>query len=150
MRIIKTPSRKVVRMNNLTSGVWNYLCFLEGCSLFSLFFFNFTEVQLIYNIVLISTVQQIDSAIQIYTFPYSFPLWFIPGYWIQFPVLCSRTILFIHPIYIKKSLHLLIPNCYSFPPPALLATTSLFFMSVSLFLFCTYIHLCCILDSTYK
>ena len=46
----------------------------------------------------------------------------------------SRT-LFIHPIY--TSLHLLIPNSQSFPRslPSPLGTTSLFFMSVSLFLF---------------
>ena len=36
----------------------------------------------------------------------SFPLWFITRYWIEFPVLYSRTLLFIHPIY--NSLHLLI------------------------------------------
>ena len=29
-------------------------------------------------------------------FLYSFPLWFIPGYWIEFSVLYSRTSLFIH------------------------------------------------------
>ena len=63
-------------------------------------------------------------------FLYSFLLWFIPGDWIQFPVLYSRTLLFIHPIY--TSLHLLIPDSHSVPPPALspLATTSLLAMSV--------------------
>ena len=59
------------------------------------------------------------------------------------------TLLFAHPIY--NSLHLLIPNYQSFlPPPSSLATTSLFSMSVSQFLFCRYVHLCHILDSTYK
>ena len=49
-------------------------------------------------------------------FSYSFPLWFITGYWIQFALLSSRT-LFIHSMY--NSLHLLIPNSHSitlFPP----------------------------------
>ena len=36
------------------------------------------------------------------------------------------------------------------PHPFLLATTSVCFLSVSLFLFHRYIHLCLILDSTYK
>ena len=57
------------------------------------------------------------------------------GYWMYFHVLYSRT-LFIHPVY--NSLHLLIPNSQSIPPSPLpvLATTSLFSMSVTLFLFC--------------
>ena len=40
-----------------------------------------------------------------FTFSYSFALWFITGYWIQFPVLHSRTLLFILPIC--NSLYLL-------------------------------------------
>lgn len=44
-----------------------------------------------------------------HSFSYSFPLWFISGYWIQFPVLYSRT-LFIHPVC--KSL-----RGPSIPPP---------------------------------
>ena len=41
--------------------------------------------------MLISTVQQSDSVKSIYTFflKYSFPLWVIIGYWVQFSVLCS-------------------------------------------------------------
>ena len=38
----------------------------------------------------------------------SFLLWFIPGYQTEFPVLYSRALLFIHPVY--HSLHLLTPN----------------------------------------
>ena len=41
-------------------------------------------------------------------FSYSFPLWFVTGYWAEFPMLYSST-LFIHPIY--NSLLLLVPNC---------------------------------------
>ena len=51
-------------------------------------------------------------------FLYSFPLWFITGYWIEFPVLYSRTLLFIHSI--STSLHLLIPTStpsLPHPPP---------------------------------
>ena len=90
--------------------------------------------------MLVSAVHQSDS-VYIYTFPYSLPLWFITGYWIWFPVLYSRTSLFIHSLY--NSLHLLTPNSHSIPPPppSPLAITSLFSMSVSLFLFYRYVHL---------
>ena len=47
------------------------------------FFFNFIDVQLIYNVVVISAIQRdsvIHIYIDIYTFSYSFPLWFITGY----------------------------------------------------------------------
>ena len=95
----------------------------------------------IYNIVLISAVQASDSVLHTYVcihisiFLYSFPLYFISGYWIQFPVLYNRTLWFIHPIC--NSLHLLIPNFQSKLPhsPSLLASTNLFSVSVSLFLF---------------
>ena len=51
-----------------------------------------------------------------------------------------------------KSLHLLTPNSQSIPPslPSPLASTRLFSMPVSLFLFCRYVHLHHILDSMYK
>ena len=49
-------------------------------------------------------------------------------------------------------MHLLTPNSHSTPSPspALLATTSLFSTSVSLFLFHRYDHLCHLSDSTYR
>ena len=51
-----------------------------------------------------------------YSFSYSFPWWFITGYWWWFPVLYSRTLLFIHSLC--NSLHLLMPNFHSiFPVP---------------------------------
>jgi len=62
-----------------------------------------------------------------YSFLYSFPLWFITSYWIQFPMLYSRTWLFTHSVH--TSLHLLTPH------PSLPTTTSLFSVSLSLFLF---------------
>ena len=52
------------------------------------------------------------SWVHFFFFFYSFPLWFITGYWIQFPMLYSRA-LFIHPIY--NSLPLLIPNSQTQP-----------------------------------
>ena len=96
--------------------------------IFKLILLKYT-IQHCYN-VLISTVQKNDSAIHIYiySFSYSFPLWFITGYWIQFPVVYSRNLLFIHPIYENNSLHLLTSNFQFFPPSLLspLIITNLF------------------------
>ena len=109
-----------------------------------------TEISLTYNIVLISAVQQSDSIIHI-LFLYAFPLRFIIGYRIHFPVFYSRTLLFLHHIY--GSLNLLISNTQSIPsPPACphSATTHPFSMPVGRFLFREYVHLCHSLDSTCK
>ena len=45
-------------------------------------------------------------------FSYSFPLWFIAGYWIWFPVLYSKPCCFIHSVY--NSLYLLILQTHCF------------------------------------
>ena len=66
--------------------------------------------------------------IYIHSFSYSFPLWFNH----KILNIVPWTLFFIHSIY--KSLHLLILNSQSFPSHAL-ATTRLFSMSVSPFLF---------------
>ena len=142
--------------NDQLRGVKTYFCFMlsyfcVGFSKHVIKYFFLTEVQLIYNAVPTSAVQQSDSVIHIQTF--FFLIFFSIRVYhriIQFPVLYSRTLLFIHPIY--NSLPLLIPDSQSFPPTpsSPLATTSLFSMSVSLFLFCRQVHLCHISDSTYK
>ena len=50
--------------------------------------------------MLISGVQKSDSVIHIYIlFSDNFPLWFFIRYWIQFPVLYNRSLLFIYLIY---------------------------------------------------
>ena len=96
------------------------------------------EVKLIYSVVLISAVQQSDSFIHIYI--YSFLIFFsivvYPRKLDIVPWLYSRTLLFIHSKC--NSLHLPTPNSQSIPlpPPPPLATTSLFSVSVNLFLFC--------------
>ena len=97
--------------------------------------FTFIEVSVIYSVVLISTVQQNESVIHVYTLLYSFPLWFVIGYWIYFPVLYNRTLLFIHSIC--NILYLLTPtSCsVSLPTPFPLAVTGLFSVSMILFLF---------------
>ena len=69
--------------------------------------------------MLISTVQQSDSVIHIYTFfLHSFPLWFIPGYWIQFLMLYNRTLLFsLLYVIICICLSLTAATPPSIPPP---------------------------------
>ena len=96
-----------------------YLDFIgQSWNLFLLCFFfkiYFIEVQLIYNIMSTSAIQQSESVTQyLYSFlKYSFPCGFITGYWIWFPGPYSRTLLFFHLKY--NSLHLLIPTFHSIP-----------------------------------
>ena len=61
-----------------------------------------------------------------------------------------KALVFIHSKC--DSLYLLTSNSQFIllPPSSPLAITSLFSMFVSLFLFCRYVHLCHILDNTYK
>ena len=82
--------------------------------LFSFFLssFHFIEVQSICNAVPISVIEQSESVICM-PFSYSFSVWFIIGYWIQFPELYSQTFLFIHSKH--SSLHLIISNFQSIP-----------------------------------
>ena len=63
--------------------------------------------------ILYSKVIQLFIYIQ--SFSYSFSLWFIIRCWLEFPMLYSRPLFFIYPIY--TSLHLLIPNSQTIPPP---------------------------------
>ena len=85
-------------------------------SVHSFFFFKLTY-RLIYGVLLISVVQQRDFVAHIYTFflKHSFPLWSIPGDWLQLPVPYSRTSLFIHSKF--NSLHLLTPDSQCIPLP---------------------------------
>ena len=78
-----------------------------------------------------------------------FSIWFITEYWMQLPVLHSRT-LFIHPMY--NRLRPLTPAPKSIPPPPSLplTTSSLLSMSVTLFVSCRLVCLCHISGSTNK
>ena len=108
-------------------------------------FLNWSIVDL--HVVLITAIQQSDSVIHIYIYihsflKYSFPLWFILGYWIQFSVLYSRifnalwciTII----IYFDEQI---IPHCTFGSPLA-----SLFFCDVPVILlhFFTFWHHRCL------
>ena len=75
------------------------------------FFYHYRHLELDFRCVNFFSTTKWLSYTNVYSFSYSFPLWLVMGYWIQFSVLYSGSLLFIHPIYI--SLHLLIPN--SFP-----------------------------------
>ena len=81
-------------------------------SLKTQFYLFIIEAQLIYNVVLIlvysKVIQLYTQYTHIYVYGYSFPLWFITGYRIQFPVLYCRSLLFTYFMY--NSLYLLVPN----------------------------------------
>ena len=102
-----------------SSNCYHWLSATNLLLLYSLFdpFHLFIFKNLFYwSIVYLQCVNFCCTAkwvIHIYAFSYSFPLWFLTGYWIQVPVLYSRTLLFIHPIH--NSLHLLTPNSQSIP-----------------------------------
>ena len=67
-----------------------------------------------------------------HSLPYSFPLWFVTRCWIEFPLVYSRILLFIHSVY--NSLHLFIPNSPSIPSSSPHLATKVCSKSVSLFL----------------
>ena len=97
---------------------WKNFVLITCFCLLLIFIFDWTTVDFPCCANLCCTAKWLRY-IRIYIlFLYPFPLWFLTGYWIQFPVLYSRTWLFIHPIY--NSLHLQAPNSRSIPflPPS--------------------------------
>ena len=66
------------------------------------------------------------------------------------PVLYSGTLLFMRSKYNSLYLQPQTSSPSLSLPTSALATTSLISTSVSLFLFCGQVHLCCVLDSTCK
>ena len=89
----------------ITSTVYHiYLCFI------------FIEVQLIYNVILVSSVQPSDSVVQcvnmsiyLYFFLDSFHVEVITEHWVEFPVLYGRFLLVI-------CLYIAVCVCESQPP----------------------------------
>ena len=109
------------------------------------------KVTLFYICMYIHTHTYIYIYTHIYLiFLYSFPSWSIPGEWIQFPVLYSRILLFIHSKCNSLRLLTLSPQSIPLPLSSRLVTRSLSSMSGSLSLFCRLVHLCHILDSMCK
>ena len=107
------------------------------------FYFNFTEVQLIYNAVLITAVQQSDLVIHTCMLLHFFSIMVYHKILNIAPCGIQRTLVFI--LYIGVCI------CQSqIPNPSPLAPTSLLSIPVSLFLICTQVHLCRMLDSKYK
>ena len=110
------------------------------------FFFMFLlKCNLIYNVMFISGVQQSDSIIHILClfFCIFFSIMVITGYLIQLSVLHSRTLLFIHSVY--TNLHQIKPSPNCIPLDNNQST-----LYVHDALFDRWVHLCPILDSTYK
>ena len=112
------------------------------------------EVQLIYNVVLDSVVQQYDSVcvcvcvcVCIYIFFSSMVYYRILNIVLGTIQQNLAVYLFYIQQFVSANPKLLI---YPSPTPSPLVTVSLFSMSVSLFLFCRYVHLCYVLDSIYK
>ena len=68
------------------------------------FYLFFIEVWLIYNVMLVSGIQQSDSCVCVCIYPFSdsFPLYGITKYWVQFLVLYSRYMLVLYFIYEKS------------------------------------------------
>ena len=89
----------------------------------------FIEAYLIYSVGFISSVQHVDSVTHI--FSDSFPVWFITGYWIESPVLHSRTLLLICLLYVTSI-------CQSHTP--VLPSPSLSPDNPSLFLFHRHVY----------
>ena len=110
----------------------NSLRFFFTPTPFIYFTIYFIEVQLLYKVILISAVKQSDLVIDIFIF-FSIMVY----YKTQNIVHCAqrRALLFPHSMY--NSLNLLVLNAHPISPPPLLplATTNLFSIALSLFLF---------------
>ena len=106
------------------------------------------------NIIFCYYLNWINILKFIYIYIYSFKsiLFHLVYHWTLniFLYVIQWDLVFIPSMY--NNLHLLNPTSHSIPPsiPSFLETTSLFFFSESLFSFCRQVHLCHILDSTYK
>ena len=105
------------------------------CDFFLCFFFHWSIVDLQCCANFCSTAKWLSCTHIYILFSYSFQLWFIPEHWTQMPVSYGRTLVFILSKY--NSFHLIQTLSLHPSPSSLpLANTSLFPVSVGLFLFC--------------
>ena len=140
----KGKSRRNKRLGFLFCSFW--FCFF----LFHFpFFFKliFIGVQLLYNVVLVSTVQQSESAIRIHISPLFsdfLPIQVTTEHSVEFPELYSRFSLVTYFIHSINNVYMSIPISQFIPPPPSftpLVSIHLFSTSVFLFLFCKQDHL---------
>ena len=126
--------------------VWVCRASLQLFHFYDIYFYFYFFTEVCWFPMLIQLVQ---LYMYIHSFSYSFPLWFITGYWIQFPVLFSWTS-FILSIY--DGLHLPTPSACSIPPlpPSHLATTSLFSSPRISFCFINRVHWCRVLGPVHR
>ena len=98
----------------------NFFLLFQNLYYAQAFFKNFL-LQLIYNVLSISAVQQSDPVLYTHTHTHilflTLSIMFHHNYWTQFPVLQHRISLVIHSKW--NSLHLLTPNSKSIPHPPL-------------------------------
>ena len=119
LHLLDLRSRENI-LNSLTQGIFLFpyepiqQTFSFHFILISVFYWRIVDLQ---RCVSFWCTAKWLSYTYIYIFSYSFPWWLITQYWIESPVLYSRTLLFIHPVW--NSLHLLIPTSQSMPHPAL-------------------------------
>ena len=102
---------------------------------------------MIYSVVIFFCTKWLNYIYIYFFFKYSFLLWLIAGYWIWFPVLYTRTLLFIQSLH--NSFHLLTPNSYSISLPVLSPAWQPQVCSLSVSL-CFIDRLICVIDSTRK
>ena len=82
---------------------------------------HFNHLMTYFNLITSVKLCNLFFVVLCFLLIYAFPLWFITGCWIQFPMLYCRTLLFILPTY--KHLHLLTHPLTPSPQPSSVATT---------------------------
>ena len=90
---------------------------------------------MLYNVILVSAVQQSESAIRIYIIPLFLdflPIWVTTEHCVEFPELHSRFSLVIYFIHGIDSVYMSVPVSQFIPPPlSPLRSTSDFYVSIS-------------------
>ena len=141
MRRMKESPEKTDKLCWQNTSAWREL----DRSFFSFFFFSFL-LQLIYNILPISAIQQSVPVIHMYKHSFShIILHHVPSKCLHIVPCAIQQKLIAYPLQTQQfaSTNLTLPVLLT-PFPFPLATISLFSMSLSFFLFCSQVHLCCI------
>ena len=145
MQIIYMEERQeypVRKLANDTNNCWTKKKYFK---------INFIGVQLIYNVVLVSAVQQSESVMHIHVFTLFqiiFPYKLLKNIEQRSLSYNSRFLLLFYFVY--SSVYVSIPVPSLSPTVSPLVTINLFYMSVTLFLFCKYVYFYHFLDSIDK